>query len=130
MGRPTTRPIVQQGASAAVATELEKRFHRAMIGVYERAKAEAGYDARRFIGMLGDRDGVEVAKYLIRADKPSEGYTALWGRKRLDLTVEAIIQSPEWQPLFSDDDRKRALDRLKEYGYEPPEESNSPRRSP
>jgi hypothetical protein len=32
----------------------------------------------------------------------SEGYTALWERGRLDLTVEALIHdNPQWHPLFT-----------------------------
>ena len=41
----------------------------------------------------------------------------LWERKRLDLTVEAMILRPEWQALFSDVERRIAVNRLREYGY-------------
>ena len=34
----------------------------------------------------------------------SDGYTALWDRQRLDLTVEAVILDPKWRPLFSSEE--------------------------
>lgn len=58
------------------------------MGIYRRAKDEAGYTAHRFLQMLSDDEGVGVARNLIDAPKPSDGYTALWDRTRLDLTVE------------------------------------------
>src|SRR5206468_10560498 len=45
--------------------------------------------------------------------------TALWERKRLDLSVEAVMLQPEWHPLFSDAEREIARRRLAEYGFEP-----------
>jgi hypothetical protein len=101
-------------------TDAERSFHEAMLGIYRRAKAEAGYNATRFLGMVVERGGLETARYLLHAPTVSEGYAALWERKRLDLTVEAIILQPEWQDLFSDDERRIAVNRLREYGYSGP----------
>src|SRR3954447_24294587 len=101
-------------------TEAESHFHEAMLDIYRRAKAEAGYNATRFLGMVVERGGLATARYLLRATTVSEGYAALWERKRLDLTVEAMILRPEWNSLFSDDERRIAVDRLKEYGYSGP----------
>ena len=98
-------------------TEAERNFHEAMLGIYRRAKAEAGYNATRFLSLLVERGGLETARYLLHAPTVSEGYAALWERKRLDLTVEAMIVQPEWQALFSDDERRIAVNRLREYGY-------------
>src|SRR5262245_7755611 len=88
-----------------------------MLEVYRRAKAEAGYTATRFLGMVSERGGLETARYLLRAPAVSEGYTALWERKRLDLTVEAVIMDPKWETLFSDQDRQVAVSRLRDYGF-------------
>ena len=98
-------------------TEAERHFNEAMLDIYRRAKAEAGYNATRFLTMVVERGGLETARYLLHAATVSEGYTALWERKRLDLTVEAVILQPEWQSLFSDVDRHIAVNRLREYGY-------------
>jgi hypothetical protein len=101
-------------------TDSERQFHEAMLVIYRRAKAEAGYNAARFLGMVVERGGLETARYLLNAATISEGYAALWERKRLDLTVEAMILQPEWHGLFSDGERRTAMSRLREYGYSVP----------
>ncbi len=98
-------------------TEIEGQFHEAMLEIYRRAKREADYNATRFLSMVVERGGLETARYLLHAAKVSEGYTALWERGRLDLTVEAVILNAEWQSLFSDVERRIAVDRLREYGH-------------
>lgn len=96
---------------------LEQEFHRAMINIYERAKYEANYLASYYIRMVAERGGVETAKILINSSKPSDGYTALYLKSRLDLTVESLVQNPKWGPLFDSDEIKRANERLQKYGY-------------
>ena len=66
-------------------TKLEREFDEAMLTVYRRAKNEAGYEARIFIGMVVDKGGLRTAQYLLDTHTVSNGYTALWRRKRLDL---------------------------------------------
>jgi hypothetical protein len=68
-----------------------KQFDGAMFEIYNRAKSEAGYNATIFLRMLRDRGGLAAAKYLINSPKPSDGYTQLYERGRLDLTVEAML---------------------------------------
>lgn len=70
---------------------LEDQFHDAMLAIYVTAKREADYNATRFLAMLNDRGGVKTARLLLEAPTVSDGYTALWERQRLDLTVEAVI---------------------------------------
>ena len=98
-------------------TQSEREFNEAMLDIYRRAKAEAGYNATRFLSTVVERGGLGTARYLLHAATVSEGYTALWERKRLDLTVEAMILRPEWQRLFSDVERRIAVNPLREYGY-------------
>lgn len=105
---------------------VETQFDRAMLEVYHRARDEAGYNATIFLQMLMDNKGVRTAKTLINAAKPSDGYTALYMRGRLDLTVEAlVIEDGRWHQLFTDDELMRARRRLKEYRYEPRASLNS-----
>lgn len=103
-----------------MATGLESQFHEAMLDVYRRAKAEAGYTATRFIGMVAERGGLETARYLLHATTVSDGYTALWERGRLDLTVETVILQPQWRELFSKAERQTAITRLRDYGLTAP----------
>jgi hypothetical protein len=95
----------------------EAQFHEAMAEIYRRAKDEAGYPANIFIGMVADLGGLETARVLLHAKGVSAGYTALWERNRLDLTVEAVMLDPKWNSLFSDAERIIARKRLTEYGY-------------
>lgn len=70
--------------------------------------------------MLHDRGGLGAAKYLINARTVSDGYTHLYERGRLDLTVEALIaENPQWHSLFEASEIERARKRLDEYGYQP-----------
>lgn len=100
--------------------ELEDRFDCAMMDSYRRMKSEAQYDAVRFFRMLTEHRGRETARMLLHATAVSEGYTALWERGRLDLTVEALIHDhPEYHLLFSDEEREVARQRLEQYRYPP-----------
>jgi hypothetical protein len=100
--------------------QLEKSFQRAMVAVYEDAKRETGYNALRFLQMISNVGGVEAAKRLLHASHVSDGFTALWERKRLDLTVESVVLRPEFADLFTDDELDLARRRLEDYGYLPP----------
>ncbi len=51
------------------------------------------------------------------APAASDGFTALWERSGLDLSVEALVLRPEFAELLEDDDRHRAVDRLQQYRY-------------
>lgn len=88
-----------------------------MMSIYQRAKFEAGYNATRYLQMLQEHRGLETAKILLHASHVSDGYTALWERGRLDLTVEALILEKKWYPLFSDQEREIARKRLEDHGY-------------
>lgn len=98
-------------------TELEDRFHRAMIGIYENARDDADYVAQIFIEMVDDRGGLRTAQYLLGTDKPSEGFTKLWEKGRLDLTVENLVLKPEYKPLFSAEELSIARQRLINYNF-------------
>jgi hypothetical protein len=95
-------------------------FDAAMFDIYRRAKAELGYSANIFLGMLTDRGGIATAKYLINSTKPSDGYTYLFEHQRLDLTVEAtVVENLVWHPLFEPEEVEKARRRLVAYGYKP-----------
>jgi hypothetical protein len=98
-------------------TQLELEFHDAMLDIYKRAKREAHYEARVFIGMVVDKGGLATARYLLDSGKVSDGYAALYERNRLDLTVEALVLDEKWRPLFTATQRKVAITRLRDYGY-------------
>jgi len=98
---------------------LEHQLTRDMINMYQRAKKECGYNATRFVQMVTDQGGLTAAKRLINNDAPSDGFVTLWERKRLDLTVEALILTKkEYRSLFTEEERNKARNRLIQYGYE------------
>ena len=99
-------------------TDIQLEFDVAMMDIYHRAKYEAGYNATRYLQMLQEYGGIETAKILLHTTHVSDGYTALWERERLDLTVEALILQKKWHSLFSDQEREIAQKRLKQYNYE------------
>src|SRR5687767_6850060 len=96
-----------------ISVNIEADFNEAMLDIYRRAKSEANYEARIFLRMVVERGGLETARYLLHAPKVSDGYTALWERGRLDLTVEAMILNEKWHHLFTCEERRIAVDRLK-----------------
>ena len=112
-------PSIQDDAPASTPGALEKAFHARMIEIYSAAK-EIGYNATRFLGMVSEHGGLETARMLLHASKVSEGYTALWERRHLDLTVEAVVLEAQWLPLFTDAERRIAAKRLRDYGYSGP----------
>jgi hypothetical protein len=93
---------------------------RAMFDAYNCARIEARYNAPRFLEMLHERYGHGTALHLIHSPDPSIGFTHLWERKRLDLTVEALVLRPEWQILFKAADLEAARARLQQYHYDFP----------
>ena len=99
-------------------TELEKRFDRDMRSIYSTAKRECGYNATRFLQLVGEKGGLAAAKQLISKPGGTEGFTTLWEHHRLDLSVEALVLKPEYKSLFSENEQKLCRDRLIEFGYE------------
>jgi 5-methylcytosine-specific restriction enzyme A len=102
---------------------LRDKFHNAMLDIYKTARKERIHDAKLFAQMLSTDHGVNVAKKLISSDKPSTGFTALWEKGRLDLTVEALVIRDEFRELFTDEEREKARNRLIDYRYSFPETS-------
>ncbi len=96
---------------------LLEQFDAVMFDIYRRAKEDAGYNASLFLQMLTAKKGLATAKQLINAQKPSDGYTHLFERGRLDLAVEAMVtENHKWHGLFTSDELARARKRLIEYG--------------
>lgn len=105
--------------------DLQKQFDAAMLTIYQRAKSEAKYNATIFFRMLQERRGLATAQHLINSDRPSDGYTRLYEKGRLDLTVEAlVVEEQRWHPLFTEDELAKAKKRLISYGYPPQQHGN------
>jgi hypothetical protein len=98
--------------------ELEQRFHAAMINLYQTAKREIDYTPTYFLQMVSEYGGLKTAKRLIHKDKPSEGFTTLYLKNSLELSVEAHVIRPEFAPLFTTEEIAIARARLKKYRFE------------
>lgn len=96
--------------------ELGRRFDGAMMEIYERAGAEVGYWATRYLQMLRRRGGLETARYLLKQRATSDGYAHLRDAGRLDLTVESYCLRPEFQALFTAAELNMARERLAYFG--------------
>ena len=94
---------------------LEMRFHKEMVDIYKKAKAECDYNATYFLQMVTKYGGVETARRLLATQVPSEGFTKLWEYGRLDLTMEALVLKPEYTTLFSEGETRIARERLEQY---------------
>jgi hypothetical protein len=89
-----------------------------MQEVYRAGKREGRYSAPLFAELLKSQGGLETARRFIHSPDYAAGFTALWERKRLDLTVEAVIVSEaKWHSLFTAEEIEICRKRLKEYGY-------------
>ncbi|GIJ56092.1 AAA domain-containing protein [Virgisporangium aurantiacum] len=118
-GRSVTRLLRCTAGRSAPAQRAETpapdviaQFNRAMTRVYERARDEAGYNATVFRRMLAEHGGLGTARQLLRAGHVSEGFTALWERDRIDLTVEALVLDSRYGSLFTEDELAVARDRI------------------
>jgi len=99
--------------------KLKAQFRNAMISeVYAKALKECGYPAMYFLRMVEEDGGLETAKRLLHDQSLSYGFTFLYDRHRLDLTMEALILQPKWRPLFSDEELSIASKKLKDCGYD------------
>ena len=98
-------------------SDTEKRFERDMIEIYTTAKIESGYNATRFLQLVGAKGGLIAAKQLISKPGGTDGFTTLWEHNRWDLSVEAHVLKPEYAELFTDEEREMCEERLKQFGY-------------
>lgn len=97
---------------------LESEFNESMLNIYRRAKNEARYNAIIFLQMVTDHGGLEAAKRLINAPNISDGYTALWERGKLELTVEAVVlENEKYHSLFTAEELAICEKRLTDYEY-------------
>ena len=99
---------------------LTDEFNQRMQELYQSGKREARFSGTLFGELLKEHGGIETARRFIHSVDYAPGFTALWERKRLDLTVEAVIvEEPKWHPLFTAEELEICRSRLKEYGYPP-----------
>ncbi len=118
IGQAMGKPIVDTELESATAF-VDEADELSDVEVYRRAKQEAGYHATYFLQMVSERGGLATARHLLQTSSVSDGFTTLWERHRLDLTVEAVVLRQQFAPLFTEQELRTARSRLEEYGYRP-----------
>ncbi len=99
-------------------TEAERQFHRDMVLGVDRLKREIGYNATRFMQMVGASGGAEAARHLLTGRDASDGFTTLWEHGRLEMSVEAHVLLPWYRELFTETQVETAERRLREYRFD------------
>jgi len=61
---------------------------------------------------------VEAARRLISKPGGTGGFSRLHELKRLDLTVEALVLTPKYHSLFTEEERELCKERLRRGGFE------------
>ena len=94
-------------------SELEARFETDMIErVYRTAGKETGYWASYFLRAVRRHGAVGAARRLLQQKGISRGLAKLRAKDRLDLAMETLVLAPEYQSLFTDEERATAARRL------------------
>ena len=96
---------------------LLRELGLALRSLYDRARDEAGYTPSQLLSMIADLGPLGAARRLLHAPTVSDGFSALWERGRLDLTVEAVVCEPRFAPLFTEEELETARRRLNQFGY-------------
>ncbi len=89
-----------------------------MVNIYHDAAA-LGYRPTYFLQMVSEHGGVTAAKRLLQATEHQSGLTRLYELGRLDISAEYLVVQDRWKALFSDEERKKARERLLDYGFDP-----------
>ena len=77
------------------------------------------FRAGRFKPLVANRGGVGAAKYLLAKPGVSPGFLKLVNAGRLDLSVEALVLTPEYAALFTERERTIARQRLVDHSSRP-----------
>lgn len=104
--------------------QAERGFRNELLDAVSECR-KFGYSPTRFVAMLNTRTSFEVARSLL-GSAVSEGFTTLWEKNRLDLSVEAIVLKPEWKAHFTEEELRIARHRLAEVRYRAPWDSEEP----
>lgn len=113
-----TSPDITAQVSDAT-TELESEFGTCVRNLYDRARHESGYNATQFISMVANIGPLATAQKLLAARTISDGFSELWERGRIDLTLEALVADSRFEALFTKGELAVARHRLEQFGYTP-----------
>lgn len=93
---------------------VEERFSRAWQKRLEQAEA-LGVPVKRTRALWERQAPLSAARGILR--RGSDEFCSLEKLGRLDLSLEALVLTPDFGPLFTDQEANACLDRLLEAGY-------------
>lgn len=96
--------------------ELELDLTRALLAICDRLEREIEYSPKVLRRLLSEQGGVGAARQLLNSDQ--SGLDRLWEHSQLDQSLEAHVLLPEYAPLFSDRERRKARRRLEDHGFD------------
>ena len=106
-------------------SRLEAQFHHALRTACAEAAA-LGYYPSYFIQKMERVGAAAYARELVRSGELQSGLRRLKSLGRLDLSVEHLVaRVPEYQPLFTNEERQAAEWRLKQIEAAQPSSSRS-----
>ena len=91
---------------------MEQKFIAAWAAAREKAEA-LGVRMRP----VAAEDAMKTAHRTLSGSRLSDGFNALQGKGRLDLSLEALVIDKRFTNLFTDEEANEALTRLLEAGY-------------
>lgn len=91
---------------------MEEKFIAAWAAAREKAAA-LGVRMRP----VNPEEAMKSAHRILSGSRLSDGFTALQGKGRLDLSLEALVIDKRFTQLFTDEEANEALTRLLEAGY-------------
>ena len=91
---------------------MEQKF----IAVWTAARQKADALGVR-MRPVADADAMKSAHRVLSGSRLSDGFNALQGKGRLDLSLEALVVDKRFTGLFTDEEANEALMRLLEAGY-------------
>lgn len=95
-----------------VISELEKKFHEALVRTNEISIKQCRHNPRRIKRMMAEMGAVQTAKMLMTSDPSTSGYLNMAECGCLDITIEATMLHPEFAPLFTEKELGEARRRL------------------
>lgn len=97
---------------------LENQFHLDMENIYRTALVRCKYNATRFLQMINEHAGLETASILLHTPSFQYGFTALWECGCLNITMENLVLQPQYDALFTEEEKNIARTRLQECGFD------------
>lgn len=97
--------------------QIELELFNDMIKIFREIDIQYNYKEAGFFQMIQTDGAIRTAKEIINKADVTEGFIKLAEDNRLDLSLEAIVIKDKYKEVFTNEERKICLKRLKKYGY-------------